>query len=165
MNFRPVVVVHVYGLPKPAGSKRVFMVGTGDKRRPVVTDAAGQPGRDWRASIQDAIARRHPGAPFTGPLAVTFTFTVPRPQGHVGRHGTLRPSAPAYPTTRPDVTKLIRAVEDAATGLLWRDDAQLVVQSATKHFGERPGVVIHCRCLEAQERRDDGPEAARRVGG
>lgn len=147
------VVVDVRGLPRPAGSKRVFLVGPkGGERRPVVTDDAGAAGRDWRARVQDAIARAHPGAPLEGPLEVTFAFTLPRPRGHVGRMGALRASAPWFPTTRPDVSKLVRAVEDAATGLLWADDAQLVTQTATKRYGPQPGVLIDCRRLVA----DDG---------
>jgi Holliday junction resolvase RusA-like endonuclease len=141
------IVVEVRGLPKPAGSKRVFLVGKGAARRPVVTDDC-RTGRDWRASVQHAIDRVHPGPPLEGPLEVCFYFTMPRPQFHFRRGGAVRPSAPEHPTTKPDVTKLVRAVEDAATGLLWRDDSQLVTQTATKRYGSRPGVLIHCRVLE-----------------
>ena len=142
-----VVVVTVYGLPKPAGSKRVFLVGPkGGAQRPVVTDDAGAAGKDWRVAVQHAIARVYRRGPMPCPLELTCYFTLPRPRGHTGKRG-LRASAPAYPTTRPDVTKLLRAVEDAATGLLWADDAQIVTQAATKRYGARPGVVIHCRPL------------------
>jgi Holliday junction resolvase RusA-like endonuclease len=105
-------------------------------------------GRDWRASVQDAIARTYDGPPMAGALEVSLTFTMPRPQAHFTKRGELRPSAPACPTTRPDRSKLTRAVEDAATGLLWRDDAQIVAGSITKRYGERIGVVIHCQALE-----------------
>lgn len=146
-----VVVVFVPGHPKPAGSKRVFLVSkAGGPQRPVVTDDSGAKGRDWRVAIQHAIAAVHTAPPLTGPLDLSCYFTVTRPLGHSGRRG-LRPSAPPYPTTRPDVTKLLRAVEDAATGLLWADDAQIVTQSATKRYGARPGVVIHCRPLIGPE--------------
>jgi len=70
-----------------------------------------------------------------GALEVSVIFTVPRPKGHFGARG-LKPSAPAYPTVRPDVTKLLRAVEDACTGIVWRDDAQIVAQHAIKRYGE-----------------------------
>jgi Holliday junction resolvase RusA-like endonuclease len=70
-----------------------------------------------------------------GPLALAVTFHVPRPKGHYGKRG-LRPTAQVYPTTRPDVTKLLRAVEDACTGVVWRDDAQVVRQVAAKVYGE-----------------------------
>ena len=149
MNPPAVVIVDVRGLPKPAGSKRVFLVGKGAERRPIVTDDC-EGGRDWRATVQHAIARAYKGDPVEGPLSVCFYFTLPRPRAHLRADGVgLRPSAPAYPTTKPDATKLVRAVEDAATGLLWRDDAQLVTQTVTKRYGTRPGVLLHVYRLEA----------------
>jgi Holliday junction resolvase RusA-like endonuclease len=48
------------------------------------------------------------------------------------------------------LTKLLRAVEDAATGLLWWDDAQIVTQIITKGYGTRPGVTIYCRPLDGR---------------
>ena len=155
------VVVEVYGLPRPAGSKRVFLVGKGAERRPVVTDDC-KGGPDWRASVQHAIAQAYRSAPLLGPLELSLYFTMPRPSGHLGRRGVLRPSAPPYPARKPDVTKLVRAVEDAATGLLWHDDAQIVTQAAAKRYGERPGVIIHCRCLGALEER--GNDASGNLG-
>jgi crossover junction endodeoxyribonuclease RusA len=150
LRARRAVVVDVRGIPKPAGSKRVFLVGkAGEPKRPVVTDDSGAKGRDWRVTIQHAIAAVHPGPPLAGPLEVSCYFTVRRPLGHAGKRG-LRPSAPPYPATRPDLTKLTRAVEDAATGLLWTDDAQIVTQAAAKRSRDRPGVVIHCRQLGAE---------------
>lgn len=122
------------------------MVGKGSERRPVVTDDCAK-GRDWRATVQHAIVEVYQGPPLDGPLEVSLTFTLPRPRGHFGAHGKLRPSAPAYPTTRPDRSKLCRAVEDAATGLLWRDDSQIICGSITKGYGERVGVTIWCRPL------------------
>lgn len=140
------VTIEVRGLPKPAGSKRLFMVGKGAQRRPVVTDDCRK-GGDWRATVQHAIAQAYKGAPMEGPLEVSLYFTMPRPRGHFTKRGDLRPSAPLYPTTRPDRSKLCRAVEDAATGLLWRDDSQIICGSTTKGYGARVGVVIWCRPL------------------
>ena len=42
------------------------------------------------------------------------------------------------------MTKLVRAVEDALTGLVWRDDAQVVVQTVRKRYGhpERAEVLV-----------------------
>jgi Holliday junction resolvase RusA-like endonuclease len=146
----PTIIVSVLGQPKPAGSKRAFLVGkAGAPKRAVITDDTGAAGRDWRVAVQHAIARTYHGPPLTGPLEILCVFTVVRPRSHAGRRG-LRPSAPGYPTTRPDLTKLLRAVEDAATGLLWADDAQIVSQTVSKCYGVRPGVVLHCRPLDGR---------------
>ena len=70
-----------------------------------------------------------------GPLALEVVFTVPRPKGHFGVKG-LRPSAPPHPTVAPDTTKLLRAIEDAMEGIVYRNDAQIVEQVARKVYGE-----------------------------
>jgi Holliday junction resolvase RusA-like endonuclease len=38
--------------------------------------------------------------------------------------------------TRPDVLKLARAAEDALTGIVWRDDSQIVHETLAKVYGE-----------------------------
>lgn len=128
-----------YGLPQPAGSKRAFTHRhTG---RVMVVDAA-KGSRGWKQEVAAAAraamttqAVDGGGLLPDGPLALHVQFFLPRPKGHIGARG-LRPSAPDYPTTRPDATKLLRAVEDALTGIIWRDDAQVVVQTVSKHYGE-----------------------------
>jgi Holliday junction resolvase RusA-like endonuclease len=100
-----------------------------------VRDSAKK-GAPWRRQVAQAAGEAMNGAGLLdGALSLTVRFWVPRPKGHYGARG-LRPSAPVYPTTRPDVTKLLRAIEDACTGIVWRDDAQVVVQHAIKAYGE-----------------------------
>jgi len=89
---------------------------------------------------------------FTGPVRLSAIFHMPRPKGHyrTGKHASqLRPSAPEHPATKPDLLKLTRAIEDAMTGIVWRDDAQVVVEKLEKRYGSQPGCVIqvteaHC---------------------
>jgi crossover junction endodeoxyribonuclease RusA len=82
----------------------------------------------------------------TGPILLEIGFRLPRPKGHYGVKG-LRPSAPPYPVTKPDLTKLLRALEDALKGLAWRDDSQVVAQRITKDYTDgAPGA--HVRIVE-----------------
>ena len=124
----------VLGHPEPGGSKR--SVGPGK-----IVDANKKVG-PWRDSVAAAaaLAMQEPAVPLMlGPLGVSFTFFVRRPLGHyrTGAHaGELKGSAPHRPVTRPDVTKLVRAVEDACTSIVWRDDSQIVTQVCRKYYGE-----------------------------
>jgi Holliday junction resolvase RusA-like endonuclease len=72
---------------------------------------------------------------------LVLTFYTPRPAGHYGKRG-LRPGAPTRPTTRPDVLKLARAVEDACTGIVWRDDSQIVDEVLSKWFADTHGIGV-----------------------
>lgn len=127
------MIFTVYGTPQPAGSKRGFFIKK--LNRVVITDAAKQ-SRPWKALVSDAAQQAmNGGGVMRGPLSLRLAFFVPRPKGHMGKHG-IKPSAPGYPAVRPDATKLLRAVEDALTGILWNDDAQVVEQHVFKHYGE-----------------------------
>jgi Holliday junction resolvase RusA-like endonuclease len=123
----------VPGVPAPGGSKKAFIVN--GKAR--LTDAA-KGNKDWRASVAHAAREAYAGPVLEGPLFVSFIFYVVRPKSHTGKRGLL-PSAPAFPTTRPDVLKLARSTEDALTGILWRDDSQTVHLIAMKRYGAQAG--------------------------
>jgi Holliday junction resolvase RusA-like endonuclease len=109
--------------------------------------------KNWQSVVRnaawDAMLEQHPGTEvggrrehvFDGPIGLSVTFTLRRPRGHFGVRGVL-PSAPAYPIVRPDCTKLLRGVEDALTGVVWRDDAQVIEQAVTKTYGTPEGVQV-----------------------
>jgi Holliday junction resolvase RusA-like endonuclease len=127
----------VYGRAQPAGSKRAFFNKASGKAI-VVDDAKGS--RPWKQEVAGAALDACAGEPILldGPLVLVARFFLQRPKGHyrTGRNAhLLRDSAPGYPASKPDTTKLLRAVEDALTGVVWRDDAQVVYQVASKHYG------------------------------
>ena len=136
--------VTVIGHPEPGGSKRWL-----GKGRPVIDDNPKV--MPWRALVAAAaVAAMGDREPLTGPVGVAFTFFVRHPQGHFRtgkRAGELRASAPRRPTVRPDVTKLIRSVEDACTSILWRDDSQIVFQVGRKLYGTPERCEIELREL------------------
>lgn len=128
------LVFTVPGRPVPAGSKRPVLAGG----RLRAVDSSGARGRSWRHDVQTAAADALDGRPLiAGPVELHLRFHVARPAGHLGtgrNSGQVRPSAPWYPTTRPDVLKLARAVEDALVGVLIHDDAQIVTELLVKRF-------------------------------
>ena len=135
-----VVSFTVYGTAKPAGSKSI---GHAKNGRAFVRDSSGTPGKDWRRNVAQAAGIAMRAAPLLdGPVELQVRFYVPRPKVHLSARGGVKASAPGFPTARPDVTKLLRAVEDAITGIVWRDDAQVVVQHAEKRYGEPARAVI-----------------------
>ena len=131
----------VMGKSEPAGSKRAFNWRAKDGRSGTSIVDANPKSRSWKTQVSEAAADSYSGELLDGPLSVEFTFEVPRPQGHFGKRGLLT-SAPAHPTTRPDVLKLARAVEDACTGILWRDDSQIVRETLVKKYGEQSRLTV-----------------------
>lgn len=133
----------VSGHPKTAGSKRAFIPK--GWTRAIITDAAGKAGKDWRHDVKQAAAAAYSGPPLTGPLLVKMSFVMARPKSHfrTGRRSSeLRDDAPTWHVSKPDVLKMARAVEDALTGVIWRDDSQIASESIVKVFGTNIGVQV-----------------------
>lgn len=126
------------GLPVPQGSKKLV--------NGRMIDVNHRELRSWRQDVAwaalDATSTDGMARIIDGPVTVTLDFYFQRPKGHFGKRG-LRPSAPAAMTTRPDLDKLVRAVLDALTGVVFRDDAQVVSLTARKHYADSspPGLV------------------------
>jgi Holliday junction resolvase RusA-like endonuclease len=146
----------VFGRPRPAGSKAGFVPRRGDgsivtrNGKPVVVqkDSSGEQGEAWRQDVAAmGMGIRPPDGPYDCPLAVELTFVLVRPKGHYGTGRNahfLKGSAPAYPTGKPDTGKLSRAVHDALTTCLYRDDALIVETRERKSFAKRDEPE-HCR--------------------
>lgn len=137
------LVVHftAHGQAKPAGSKRAFK---NPKTGALIVTDDSKGSKPWKQQVAGACLDRLPDGweLLRGiPLGLELTFYRARPKGHHGRRGVL-PSAPAWPMTRPDVLKLARGVEDALTGVLWHDDAAIVVETLQKRWGEPERVEI-----------------------
>lgn len=129
----------VQGIAKPAGSKRGFFIPK--LKRVVITDAC-KGSKDWKTDVKHAAQAAYQGALIDKPLHVSFRFQVLRPKGHFRSNGDVKPSAPAYPTVKPDVLKLARGVEDALTGIIWKDDSLIVSEHLSKVYAPVPGVHI-----------------------
>lgn len=142
----------VYGNPATAGSKRGFVRGG----KAVVVDDCKR-NKPWQQEVSWTVRSQYNGPLLIGPLMVQLAFYLQRPASHfrTGRFkNELRVGAPEQHTQKPDALKLARSVEDALTGVLWGDDAQIVEEQIYKFWCEqrtdRPGVVISVRRLPEQ---------------
>ena len=127
-----------YGLPRPQGSTRAFVV----KGRAVTTSDTADL-KPWRASLADAgrEAMADLGEQiWDGPVHVSATFTLPRPKS--------RPKRDRWPDRKPDIDKLARALLDGLTGPVVTDDAQVCVLTVGQFYvGDplallEPGVIV-----------------------
>jgi Holliday junction resolvase RusA-like endonuclease len=140
----PVLCFHVLGTPAPQGAIRHLGAG-----RPAIHQNA-KTLKPWRAQIQDAaeqaIAEQVPWNyvfPVAGPVGLYVCFTMPKPKSAPKRRTT-------WPTTRPDLSHLLRAAEDALVAAgAFKDDSQIVTTQTDKAYpGEHiqalhiPGALI-----------------------
>lgn len=77
----------------------------------------------WRQAVRTAAEAHRPAELIAVPCRVTIVFFMPRPK---------KPKWAQYPGSKPDLDKLVRAVFDALTGVVWADDALAVEVTARK---------------------------------
>jgi Holliday junction resolvase RusA-like endonuclease len=149
---------HVPGLPvaQPRQRQRVVMA----KGRAIATNYTPRKDRvnEFKAAVRlagqqasEASVRQvagneqftlFPFEPIDGPVAVALLFLLPRP-GRLRWKKRVMPRAPH--ASKPDIENLAKAVLDALTCILWRDDAQVCQLKIEKHYaaaGEPVGVHI-----------------------
>jgi crossover junction endodeoxyribonuclease RusA len=127
----------VLGVPAPQGSKR--HVGNGRMIemskllpgwRDAVTTSAWQAAHDWGDAGWDA--------PREVGVEVEFLFRRPKHHYRTGRNAhLLRPNAPMWHSTKPDLDKLQRSLFDALTNAaVIGDDCQIVSVRAHKFYAD-----------------------------
>ena len=135
--------IKVTSQPATAGSKRAFHSKKTGKTW--ITDDCKR-GKEWRATVRAAAEQqRITRQLYDGPLLLYVEFWLRRPKNHyrTGKFSEmLKVGAPKWPTKKPDTTKLLRAIEDALTGVLWVDDAQIGTQLVTKSYAPLPGALV-----------------------
>ena len=105
--------------------------------------------RDYKSYVRMIAAQHAPVTPVEG--AIEFSLRIYRaiPKGmpkykrEAAKAGALRP------VTKPDVSNVLKGVEDALKGVWYKDDSQIVGYGVLgKWYDERPRIEIMMRELE-----------------
>ncbi len=130
----------VPGIPASQGSKDLVRVRL--RSGAVVTRMVESSNRGatrkleaWRHAVGWCAKLKYQGVPAEGPMLLQVNFRFVRPRTGEG-------AKRAEPDIKPDLSKLIRAIEDAMTAIIWKDDAQVVRIEASKAYGAEPGAQI-----------------------
>lgn len=118
----------VRGAPMPKGSTTRMPNGA---TLPAGTTESRKRMSQWRDDVRmAATVAMGDDPPFTGAIRLFVEFALAPP----------RTGIPKYKwgwlphTKKPDVDKLLRAVNDALTGVVWRDDSQVCVCAINKRY-------------------------------
>lgn len=130
----------VRGLPQPKGSTRAFalpMKGVVDVRGypkyRAVTTSANPDLKSWETQVRtvcQTVMNAH--RMIEGPVELSAKFYLLRPASVPIRK---RP----WPTAKPDLDKLMRAVKDAMIGVVYRDDSLVVSFGDVKKYYDDSG--------------------------
>lgn len=120
----------IIGKPVPQGSKARTRWGVREDNPNT---------KPWRATVAAEAALYWHGRPLiSDPVEIDALFVFPRPKSHfrTGKNvHLLKDTAPAWCATKPDADKLARAVGDALSGVLLRDDNLIVEWRLRKVYG------------------------------
>ena len=79
-------------------------------------------------------------------LSIDAYFEVPKSKSKKFREAAL--SGLEYPTKKPDLSNIIKGIEDALNGLAYKDDALIVKLGVVKLYSEVPKVEVILREIE-----------------
>lgn len=135
------VIIDVWGEdPVPQGSKSISRTGRmyeANKKLDPWRKRVAQHGREEMERTARPVLE--------GPVFLDIVFVFTRPKYHYRANGALKPSAPKWHTKKPDTDKLVRAIGDALTGIVWKDDSQIARIMVSKVYTSdirSPGVSI-----------------------
>lgn len=136
----------VSGIPQPQGSARAF-VPKGWNRAVITSD--NKKLRPWRQDVSamatEAMSERNEQATQEAvEVACYFYFQKPKSTK----------KSTTQKITKPDIDKLLRGVLDALTGIVFRDDSQVVYVQCKKLFDGAPGCRIVVQEADGIERGD-----------
>ncbi len=143
-----IVAFTVLGEPAPQGSKVRNRYGGIREANPRT--------RPYRQAVAaEAEIAMDGNPPYSGPVEICVRFYFNRPKAHYGsgsRAEILKDSAPLLKASAPDGSKLRRLVEDALSGIAFRNDAQVVHGEDWKLYGSPARAEIEVRSLVANDR-------------
>jgi crossover junction endodeoxyribonuclease RusA len=134
----------VYSRAAPQGSKTYLGQGRMKESSKRV--------KPFRADVK-AAAMNVPlpeGWPMEAPMRVGMRFHFARPKTHLTSKGALTKSAPQEATSHGlgDIEKLARAVNDALSGTVFKDDRQVVQMHLAKCYDDQDLVTVSIESLE-----------------
>lgn len=128
------VFLEIFGNPVAQGRPRAFRrgnhIGMYDPKK----------SSTWKDSVRmQAIAKKT--EMLSGAIYMETTFYLTRPKS--------LPKKVVYHVKKPDVSNLIKAIEDALNGICYHDDSQIVKSVIQKEYTtERPRVFVMLKELE-----------------
>jgi len=117
----------------PVGKQRARVCRTGHAYTPLHTV-------NYEALVKQTFAAKYPDfVPMPGPVRMILSIYL-MPSKKTQRK--LKEGIRVYPTIKPDISNVLKSIEDALNGLTYVDDKQIISVYAEKKYSQRPCVEI-----------------------
>lgn len=136
-----VISFTVYGEPVAQGRPRAARIG-GHVR---MYDPHRS--RAYKDFVRLVASEHAPDRLLEGPVRLQVDVFRPIPKSFSKKKTEQAEAGELRPTTKPDVSNYQKLIEDALTGVIWRDDALIVECTIRKWYSVRPRVevqVVEC---------------------
>lgn len=117
---------------KPVGQGRSRSTASGHHYTPAKTRKAQTDLGRWFYLGMDCLYSPKIPPPETKPIVLSLKFGFTKP----------KTNKKPYHTQKPDLSNLIKLVEDAGNGILWIDDSQIIQLNCEKFWSEAEGIEI-----------------------
>ncbi len=133
--------IWIPGMPATKGSTTSNVTKSGK----IVTRAAHPKLAMFEAIIREKSSEAWGRQPSVMPFNLEVEYHAVRPKSHYGTGknvARLKPHHPRMMTKKPDLSKIIRAVEDGMNKIVYLDDQQIRQIKAVKQYSPAEGVKI-----------------------
>ena len=95
---------------------------------------------NYEALVKQTFAAKYPDfIPMSGPVRMTLSIWLMESKETQRK---LRKGINVYPTIKPDISNVLKIIEDALNGLAYVDDKQIVWVEVVKAYSEKPRVEV-----------------------
>jgi Holliday junction resolvase RusA-like endonuclease len=131
----------VLGEPSAQPRHRHYTMGSGVQMHVQTYDPATQAKQTFASILQQDA----PKTPIDEPIMLEMNFYMRRPKSHYGTGkniSKIKPNAPEWCATKPDVDNLAKFVQDALNKIFYRDDSLICQITCRKLYSEKPRTEI-----------------------
>lgn len=101
-----------------------------------------QKSRDYKQYVRLVAVEHKPPKPLEGEIELVIDVYRPIPKSMSKRKRQLALKGKIRPTTKPDIDNYVKAIKDALSGIIWKDDKQVVSLTVRKWYSDMPRVEI-----------------------
>lgn len=131
------------GVPIAKARARVTM--RGGKPRAYTPQKTREYEARIRAAAMDVMGGRKP---LDGPIHLEIEAFMPIPESWSRSRKLEAGLHIIMPTSRPDLTNIAKAAEDALNGVVWKDDSQIVQLISSKEYSILPRLRVKVRRID-----------------
>lgn len=98
--------------------------------------------RQQEATLESLLMPYAPEIPFQGPLRLSLNIFLPIPKSKPVKWKRAAEYGGIRPTTKPDISNVVKHLEDVMNGTFFADDRQIVTLVVRKFYAEIPGYYL-----------------------